>query len=223
MKAKLSAFFVLLLALFLLAQGIDECDRMTSIQKDGCYLSRAKGAEECAYIGDPKVRDECYLAIAEARATSYTECDRLFSQYQPVCYARITYQGKKNQMACEELQAEFKEECYVYFAAHSSAGGIESCESIPPNYKERCLEAFFAKTGPKSEADCRSFFSEKYLAPCIGYVDSRENAAQKFVGLLGSSWSFLTAPWTIAGIAIFVVLLIFFIMMRVWMRAAKKS
>lgn len=213
---------LLLLSVMLFAQTAEECEKMIPTERDGCYLGRARTADECLPISDLHVREQCFTVIAEQYATSYRDCDRLYSGFQPICYARVTFMKDRNHLACEQLQQDFRGECYIYYAIHNPPGTIISCGGIPPNYKDKCIERFFEKASLQSESDCAAF-GDYYGDRCKEYFNSKTNIQQRFVLFLESAWNFVSSQWTVAGISLIIFLIFLVFGARVLSRALRMS
>ncbi len=222
MRANLGLVLVLGFALVLFGQAIAECEQMPPQERDGCYLGKSVQPDQCANILDPKVRDQCFLAIAEQHARTYRDCDRLYAQYQPLCYSRLAYGVSKSSMSCEDLPLEFREYCYFYFADKNSGGKIAACEAIPPQYKQGCLEEFFKKTLLQSESDC-SAFGERYRGDCAKYVGSKSNPISFSLSFIEGAIAFLTSPNVVAGASFVVILVILLFFLRVANRGMRKE
>jgi hypothetical protein len=203
--------------------GIAECERLASSERDGCYLAKAERAGDCALIGEVGAREQCFQAIIETRAKSYRDCDELYAQHQPPCYARITYENSRNQMACEQLQTDFREECYVYFAFMGGSGDITACSSISPKYLGRCIEFFFERTPPGSPDDCRALFGNAYYEECVEHVNRKTNPIQAALSFVESCWAFMTSPDFVVGASIVVSLAIAGFIAYVVFRTKNKS
>ncbi|MFH0817423.1 MAG: hypothetical protein V1909_02200 [Candidatus Micrarchaeota archaeon] len=196
---------------------------MQPMERDGCYLAKSRIPTDCLFISDVIVRDQCFLAIAESHAKTYRDCDGLYLQYQPICYARITYQDKKNQMACEDLQPEFKSYCYFYYADMKSGGRLSSCETIPPQYKQECLRNFFTKASVKSEADCKGTFGGRYYEDCASYAGSKTNPVAIVLTFIQSALAFLTSGTVVMVISVIVFLSLALFMIKVLLRIFEKE
>jgi hypothetical protein len=219
---KLPLLLLLLFLPSLVHAGIEECGGMQSENRDGCILQDAKTQDECMGIASVWVRERCFVAIAEERAKTYSECNNMFLDYQKICYARLVFQTHKNKDECSSLAQDFQETCFVYYAIYSSPGDIAACDRIQPYYKEACLNQFFKKNLVKSESDCKNY-DERYLDACKSYFSSTTNAHQIALGILASVWNFLTSSTMALILAGAAFLFVFAAALYIFLKGRKRN
>ncbi|MFH1470657.1 MAG: hypothetical protein ABIF01_02830 [Candidatus Micrarchaeota archaeon] len=227
MKRGIFVAFLISFSFLAYAALIGECEEIATYEKDGCYLAKSRQPDQCMNILDPTMRDQCFILIAESHAKTYGDCDRLYQEYQPICYARISYLEDSNPMACDRAVPEYRSYCYYYYADKRSNGQIMSCGSIPPQYKQDCLTTFFKKASIRSEDDCAVAFGERYSEECRNYVGSKNNPITVSLSFVESAWSFLSSGSTIlwGSIVVFLAILIFLlsVVSRAWRTGKEKG
>ncbi len=217
------AILLVLLISVSAAQTIDECEKMTPGERDGCYLSRSRLPTQCDNIKDFHMRDQCFISYAETHASSYRECDSLFFQYQALCYSRIAYGNNEDISYCEKLDSNYVKDCYVYYITHGYPDRIVACEQIPPQYRKACKYEFFEIYDPKNEQECEKYFGRRYTPDCTDYIGSKTNAVGIAVDVIVIIMTFLTAPETIALSALIMAVAILSLFVAIWFKSKKKN